>query len=431
MLTTHMLGTKRRRESPPTKPHGRTKSAKTTNTQPPTIPHPITPAAAAAQLLQQGFAVIPLCSSSSLHSVDIPRERKTMKEALHGSQEFVPNIPATYTYQTHKGKLKTAPMQFVGGDFGALGHPSIFHHLHIRMLEEWCMVAGLPVFREVLRQHIPDQAQRLAYKLYRVKDRPLFRPTGAKPTKEVWHRDESPSVGAEDEVVNPDAITPFGGWLNLDDTPQFFSCVPGTHRLLCGDHKELKQSNGFFTIPKTQHAALEAKKQRIEIPSGHILIFFENIIHEVVADKAKHDMYRLFLGWCLTRSHEALHTNQLTLARLRDQAVMPLKSNQMPPLHPKLWWVNAHRRLEAWSKALFRPELLVSTTRKSAQGEEVLVVVPRFMGSLRDSGLPMHTAYTQAELAMFVPNQEWLLREPGRRKVRGRHVLHEQDEEKE
>jgi hypothetical protein len=409
-------GTKRGRESPLTEPHNQTKSTKTTNkttkTHPHTSPLPMTSAAAAAQLLQVGYVVVPLSR------VDVTTERDALKNTMRSSPEFVTTIPDTYSYQTPKGKLKTAPMQYVGGDFGALGH-STCHHPDVRKLEQWSMAECLPVFREVLQQYIPDRDKRQPYGLEKVKDRLMFRPMGATPTREAWHRDESPSAEPDDMI--------FGGWLNLDNTPQFFSCVPGTHRILCGDHAELKQSHGFFTIPKTQHAALEAQKQRIEIPSGHMLIFFENLVHEVVADKAKHDMYRLFLGWRLTKSHEALHTNHLTLARLRDQAVMPLKSNQMPPLYPKLWWVNAPRRLQAWSRALFRPELLVSTTRKSAQGEETLVAVPRFMGSLRELGLPLHRAYTQAEESMYVPNQEWTLLEPGREKVRGRHELHESD----
>jgi len=67
----------------------------------------------------------------------------------------------------------------------------------------------------------------------------------------------------------PGVLKVYGGWINLDDKPQFFSCVLGSH---CpGD-----TSNGGF-VPVSDEEALEIKTRKlstkIEIPPGGILIF--------------------------------------------------------------------------------------------------------------------------------------------------------------
>ena len=46
--------------------------------------------------------------------------------------------------------------------------------------------------------------------------------------------------------------------------------------------------------------------KKIEIPPGHIIIFYERIVHEVTGGKAKHPMCRLFLGWRLTYGSKSL-----------------------------------------------------------------------------------------------------------------------------
>jgi len=67
----------------------------------------------------------------------------------------------------------------------------------------------------------------------------------------------------------PGVLKVYGGWINLDDKPQFFSCVLGSHRP--GD----TSSGGF--VPVSEEEALEIKTRKlstkIEIPPGGILIF--------------------------------------------------------------------------------------------------------------------------------------------------------------
>lgn len=353
----------------------------------------------ATELLDVGYTVIPLSK------IDVASERKNMMETIQTFPEFKPNIPTTYQYNTtQKGNSKTIPMQYVGGGFSALGNPASFHNPWARKVRQWCMAETIPLFQALLKAHFPRRKDREEYKLEQIVDRMMFRPAGQKPTAESWHRDETPNAKATDLI--------FGGWLNLDDQDQYFSCIPRSRQIFAGDHSQL--GKGFFALPKSQHATYNDQKVRVVIPSGHILVFFENTIHEVVAKGARYDMYRLFTAWRLTKESSSLHTDNAQKARLSMQAVMPLKSNQMPVIYPKLWWVNNHTRLESWSKALFLPILLSHKTRKN----EPFVSVPVQMLSLQELGLPLYKKYDKYEKSMYKPGKHWQLLKPGNRRLR-------------
>ena len=54
------------------------------------------------------------------------------------------------------------------------------------------------------------------------------------------------------------------------------------------------------------------------------------IIHEVVATKAKHDMYRLFNGWRLTLSDKPLFDTNLIM---KNQSITQLGGGMFPPMY--------------------------------------------------------------------------------------------------
>jgi|UniRef100_A0A6C0J1Q4 hypothetical protein len=86
-------------------------------------------------------------------------------------------------------------------------------------------------------------------------DRMMVRNPGVKPSPETWHRDVAPT-----ELLLDDAIV-YGGWINLDNKDQYFSCIIGSH--LGIKLKNLK--SGFANIPKTHIKEISKLKSHLVI----------------------------------------------------------------------------------------------------------------------------------------------------------------------
>jgi hypothetical protein len=219
----------------------------------------------------------------------------------------------------------------------------------------------------------------------------MYRASNEKPTAEVWHRDETPNADASDVI--------FGGWIHGDPQDQIFSCIPGSHLLESGDANQLP--SGFIQVckPKDKKRKAELKQQSIQVvvPAGCLLLFIQNIVHEVVSSVRRYIVTRVFTGYRLTRSAQGLISNMIDL--LQQQAVIPLKSQQLPPMYPKLWWVNHSERLESWSRALVKQEIHTQRERKGVPIESC----PRFMESLTDYKLPLYSPYSSDELKLYTP----------------------------
>lgn len=359
----------------------------------------------AKRLKRKGYVVV---ESDVFNADSVAEWRNEFLNTLDSFPEF---LDTTTTY--------------VGGGFAALGNPASFHNPFVRRMRQWAMATLLPVFRRLC----PTRK----YKLEQIHDRMLYRRAGEKPTAESWHRDEAPSALDTDHT--------FGGWVNLDHESQFFSCVPGSH------HVERGQG-GFATIPKEEAEIYNQMKLRgaiqpIEIPPGHILIFYEHILHEVESTEKTVDSCRLFLGWRLTTAstplidHRSFDAQDL-MQRLHSQAIMPLKSGQFPPMYPKLWFSNHFfTRLKPWSDESFSTEACsrdtfpdgavceLKTFKSGKHAGETYEVVQRYMPSLAQLQLPRYSAYTSAEIAMHVPNREWHLLIPGRKRLKSSYFLYE------
>lgn len=346
----------------------------------------------ADELHRNGVVVV----NDPFYSENLVRLRKEFEEALLTFPEFkhhptLARIDAENTY--------------VLGGFSALGNPSSFHNPFVRRLREWCMYTLVTqLFTEFIAKHVPQN-----YGLEHIVDRLMVRPPKASPSKESWHRDEAPLASADDLT--------FGGWINLDTQDQFFSCVPGSHitaRKAGGQgFAKIKPGDKLFK-------EMEARKSLIRVPPGGILIFYEHIVHEVVARKRNYTSIRLFLGWRLTASTTPLIPGVDVL--LRDQAVMPLKSNQIPPMHAKLHWTNWRTQLEQWSQRMMRAECLATKRVESgAKKGETHQVVHTTMRSLAEYGLPLYPKYTPSEIRILKPGREFHLLAPGHHRLR--HTL--------
>ena len=340
------------------------------------------PPSYARQLLEQGYVVIPA-------------------ETFKGRKEEF--LSEASRFQEFKKDLNPHTCQFVLGGFAALGNPSSFHNPLVRKFRQWahCILVSA-VFQDMVKS-FDDPG---SWKLDHIIGRMMIRRAGEQPTAETWHRDHSSELIANDD----DKV--FGGWINLDAVPQYFSCVPKTHI------PNSRQHRGFAKFKKEDVKALGLKERahRVEIPPGSILVFFENMIHEVLAKKLKYTLTRLFIAFRLTRSLETRPSNLMT--KIDDQDVIMIKSGQIPSMHADLHWNLWRPTMEKFAKDNIKDELLITKTVLSGllQGDTHLVC-PNVMESLEEyrnrHGYNKYPGYTADEKRMHTPQRKWKLLKPG------------------
>jgi hypothetical protein len=246
--------------------------------------------------------------------------------------------------------------RLVGGGFAALGNPSSFHSPIVRELRRiaHCAMVDADPF--------PLEGGAM---VSQVIDRLMKRLPNDAPSAESWHRDVAANTGGGLKGM-------YGGWINLDDTSQFFSCIRGTHN----DAEDT--GRGFVTtLSDKDKATIASHKARVkregrkpvEIPSGHMLIFNERLIHEVVKTKTERTMLRLFTGWYVStdgQPHDsrpfgsrppdpvtpAGTAKEKLFNRLKRNACMFLKSGQAPAMAPQLHWTNFPHKIDGYAKHL-------------------------------------------------------------------------------
>jgi hypothetical protein len=284
-------------------------------------------------LIRIGVTTLPVIPNDKLSSI-----RKEFDETLKKFPEYLRNPT-------------TEPVYVLGG-FAALGNPASFHNTLVRKLRVMCWKKAIKLFHKMINRYY-DTNLKNNYKVEVLYDRMMYRKTGQKAVAEAWHRDVMPPS----LILDQDEI--YGGWINLDSTDQYFSCIPGSHlgiiqrgipsgfntmekresaKLL----KNIKVKEAIKKLTKVQKekyinnlvkpimAYVSQKKHKFKIPPGHMVIFPQYIMHEVVANAVKHDMYRLFLGWRITISDKSLLDNDYYM---KNQAVVPLPGGMIPPMY--------------------------------------------------------------------------------------------------
>jgi len=324
---------------------------------------------AVKSLDENGYMVFPIASLLQQNPKMVIKE---MIETIKNFPEYKPSV------QMH-----------VLGGFAALGNPASFHNPFVRKLRINVMKEMIPVFSKVSRT-FPNPSD---WKLEQIPCRMLLRKKGLCPSRESWHRDESPNAKEHDKM--------YGGWLNLDSHIQFFSCVPGTH-------KGIRGHSGFASIKDKQEIKrLDGLKVSVAIPPGHILVFYEHMVHEVLSKKAKTDQRRQHFSWRITKETEQLHPN--LEERLRNQAVMALKSNQIPPMYATLHWTNWRQKIVDFTEHI-RPECTeIRTVKNGKDAGKSYRVVHRHMSSLREYGFPLYPDYAEEEIEILKPNRRWVI----------------------
>lgn len=209
----------------------------------------------------------------------------------------------------------------------------------------------------------------------------------------------------------------YGGWINLDDVPQFFSCV-------LGSHTSVNHGGGFVKVSKQQAAHIRANKlcTLVEVPPGAILVFNENLIHEVRSRGLGYTMVRLHTAWRLTPGDASMRPG--LREQLDTQGIITVKSGQIPPMYARLHWVNWTDMLQQWSVASMKPQCLETRTMKSGKRKgQSFTVVHEHMKSLEEYGFQKYSGYDESELSMYRPGTEWSLLVPGQFSLRKEYKL--------
>lgn len=261
------------------------------------------------------------------------------------------------------------------GGFSAFGNPASFHNKTVRQIRSH-------IYKKFVKLEICPKGDHLE----QIIDRMMIREKRRTPSPESFHRDES-KFALNDDIV-------LGGWVNLDDKPQYFSCVPGTHTAVRG-------VGGFAPIKEEEKKLYKQKLVKVEIPPGALIVFYEHIVHVVTATKLNYDSYRLFIGWRFTKSKEPLIPGLKSI--LNDQGVVTIKSGQIPPMYARLHKVNWIDRLVEFTKNL-KDECKEDYTIKKTG--KVVKIPQRFMKSLKEYNFKMYEPYTEEEIKQHLPQPQ-------------------------
>lgn len=362
----------------------------------------------ARTLVRQGVTVIPLLRNGE--------ETAAFREAFQRAEADFPEYLRT---------PEAAEWPYVMGGFGAYGNPSSFHNGYVRSLRIISAHTTVPFFRHVAAELDADnpidrpgedaEDGNGEWFLEHLFDRMSHRKAGTSIMAETAHRDLNPQTAVatgetvavtrrksgQEVTVHVATFRPkardycFGGWLNLDnDRTQHFSCVLGSHAdpiVMTRSHTE----SGFDT-----HEPLHGPVTRIDVPPGHMVIFFQRIQHIVTPGKLSADSYRQHRCYRLLQSAEArpapLNGTQAWNACIEDMAVPRLPSGQVPPLyssnHATFFLLKGNKNDPVeWSARKLRPEMLeIKTVRSGKNAGQQVRIAPRYLRDLRAYGLLGH-----------------------------------------
>ncbi|CAK8994067.1 unnamed protein product [Durusdinium trenchii] len=236
--------------------------------------------------------------------------------------------------------------KLVLGSFGALGNPAAFHHPVVRECRLHCMASATRLFRAHLAATHAARAAQAAHAPRRLEllwDRLCIRLKGSKMCGETVHRDVAKFKLKEDEI--------FGGWMNLD-------CPAVGMGRAWGVQAALPTACWRLTRSTLSLQDLAAKTQPGVVTTGVLV---------------------------------------------KTQGVPLLPSGQQPPMYAKNHLNFWREGLITWSKQSIRD----SCKELTRCGPTELRLVPRFFPSLEALGLPLYANYTEEELNIMRPAEEW------------------------
>lgn len=342
----------------------------------------------------------------------IPKEHLKMFQKRF--DETLLNFPEYKRGEDPSLDINGNPLIYVAGGFAALGNPASFHNEMSRDLR----MKAYQKIKDLMSQYVnrlgyTDQIKKNVH-LQALSDRIMYRLKGQSGPSEAWHRDVMPpsKINYDDEI--------FGGWINLDSQDQYFSCIPGSHT----DTVQYTLDSGFSALTKVvtkiyvkngKPAPSEKElkvyvnevaknKYKFKVPPGHMIIFPQYLLHEVISTPAKYNMRRQFTGWRITSSNTPLYPLEL----FDEQAVIPLPGGMVPPIYAsnhisrfqnKRFQGSMYGLLE-WSEVTFQDKILQKY--KPPRSDEYRKIVPRYMKSLTSYGFPLYPPYQEEERSIYL-----------------------------
>lgn len=250
------------------------------------------------------------------------------------------------------------------GAFGAMGNPSSFHCISVREIRD--IVYQYSILK--LKSYYQGRYCSMIF------DRLSKRLNGSTISAESWHRDLAPKKDEHDIIL--------GGWINLDDEDQYFSCIPNTHRDNTNDVGFIREQ-------------CREGNTKIKIPPGCWIAFYSDILHEIAKKKYTKDSYKLYIGFYISNQQQPLYKIDNII---NTQSVPPLPSGEYPPIYTKNHIMFRKQKIEEL-KDTMENDILENGT------------LPRIMKSLqhyRDVSygyISMYPEYSLREKNIFYPIQ--------------------------
>ena len=315
-------------------------------------------------LFEKGVVVVPIFNEN---------------EKIHWNTEF-----KTQLLQFKEYNQPTLQTIYVYGTLGCLGNPSSFHNPFVRALRMRIMSEGREIFKQAEQaKGLDSQGYRNLEQLF---DRMCIRRKGTKTQAENWHRDIYSHLVPGDDI--------FGGWVNLDlNKSQYFSCVPETHT-------QTTSGSSFAKITQEDIPKYQSGKQIIEVPPGHWIVFYQQLVHEVISRKMSDDSYRTYIGFRLTHSNQPIDDHQLTIQNQGVPNFLPggMAIKMYADLNIKFHL----NQLIEWSN-VFKKECLKQKTNKKSGLD--YIIVEQQMKSLKEYGFSLYSPYTQDEINIMEPQK--------------------------
>jgi hypothetical protein len=285
-------------------------------------------------------------------------EKFDIKKYLHEQKEYISIDDNT---------------EFIISNFGAHGNPSSQHHPLVRDFR-------MEMFR-FLKRSIETDSEFSEKYIQCLPDR--FSQRFRKPSKEAWHKDVSIDYGI---FTNSKIL---GGWANLDETDQCFSCI-------LGSHLEPAPGEGFTALSKDNKKLYKARRTLVRIPPGHAISFDEKITHEIADVKLVGISKRLYMKYHISSDSRSAIDVDVIRRAIETQGVFQMNQwNSMPmyeKIHPIFW----NAQLVEFGKNI-KPEFLAKPNKKGN------VYVQRYMISLLEAGIGMFPEYREEEIEILFP----------------------------
>lgn len=361
------------------------------------------------QLQEQGVVVIPVLSEA---------RRQYYYDKIMAEVRAFPEYKDTAVALAPFTKETKDTTGFVKSKFAALGNASSFHtkgvlELRQEVHHKCCEL----LFKDAPFPYLPFQPVPIIQSQWNVEqlaDRLMVRPANQQPNGESWHRDLS-KIYANQSLIDQTFEPIFGGWVNLNNFNHTFSCVPKTHKMSFPTDAR----GGFDTAIQRQKKRWAQQKEKIIIPPGHQMVFYERTVHEVYPAKINDIILRLFVGYKITTNKTCNFGNDAQfIQRLKDNAWLPLKSGQKPPLYSQLQWTNWRTALVKWSRNMKDICCEIKSPKSGKNAGQQYRVVQRFMKSVkeyRDLGDTSFvvTPYESHDVEVLMPRRRWTLKYGG------------------